>query len=161
MTLYLLILEWAGVDAPLDASDYVSWAKQKLPDKIQNGLTSAGTSNHFFVHRDAERQRDKAGTRVTLEIPHHHPFLDSLLNSSSASCPDSVFLFSGHIIFLTSFQFLQAPGSGSGLVLETFLEEPHHLCLANFSLSSKLIVTMSGKSFPQTRSGFCSRPESL
>ena len=111
MTLYLLILEWAGVDAPLDASDYVSWAKQKLPDKIQNGLTSAGTSNHFFVHRDAERQRDKAGTRVTLEIPHHHPFLDSLLNSSSASCPDSVFLFSGHIIFLTSFQFLQAPGS--------------------------------------------------
>ena len=148
MTLHLLILEWAGVDALLDASDYVSWAKQKCAPKIQNGLTSARTSNHFFVHGDAERQRDKAGTRVTLEIPHHHPFLDSLLNSSSASCPDSVFLFSGHIIFLTSFQFLKAPGSGPGLVLVTFLEEPHHLCLANFSLSTRLIVTLSGKSSP-------------
>ena len=103
MTLHLLILEGAGVDAPLDASDYVSWAKQKWAPDIQDGLTSAGTSDHFFVHGDAERQRDKAGTRVTLKSLQWLPPGWLSPEKPFSSYPDSVFLFSGHIIFLTFF----------------------------------------------------------
>lgn len=63
MTLHLAIPSGTGVDAPLNAADHISWASQQSAPSIHNALTS----NNLSVHGDAERQRDKAGTRVTLK----------------------------------------------------------------------------------------------
>ena len=68
----------------------------------------------------------KIGTRVTLKSPLWllPPWMSP--EQPFSSCPDSVFLFSGHITFLTSFSFecTLYCTSGPGLVLAPFLEPP-------------------------------------
>ena len=80
---------------------------------------------------------DKTGSRVTLNSFHDCPLPDCLLNSPSAL---ALTLFSLALFkspSLTSFQFLNAPGSfvpqGLGTCWMPFKEDSHSLCLANFS----------------------------
>ena len=79
---------------------------------------------------------DRMGSRVTLKSSHDCPLPDYLLNSPSALAL-TLFLALFKSPSLTSFQFLNAPGSfvpqGLGTCWMPFKEDSHPLCLANFS----------------------------
>lgn len=136
VTLHLVIQHRLGVDELQDVSDQVSWPNQQRGPSIHNGLTSVGTTNHFPVYGHAERKWDKAGTRSLRSLPHDCPSL-TVPEQPFSSCPDSAVLCSGHITLLTSFQFLNVPGSfmsqGLGTCWSPFLDNP----LCNFCSSSR------------------------
>ena len=68
----------------------------------------AGTVSFIIYLWRCWEKMGKMGTRVTLKSPLWLPLPCMSPEQPFSFCPDSVFLFSGHITFLTSFQFLDA-----------------------------------------------------
>ena len=60
---------WSGADELLHVIDQCIWAFDKCCSGVNNGLTATRTSNNLSFHGDAERQRKKVGTKVTVSLP--------------------------------------------------------------------------------------------
>lgn len=69
MTRHLATVGLLGINDLLDVEDHVMWADQQRGSGVKNGLTATITSNNLPVHGDAERQGDKASSRITLGAP--------------------------------------------------------------------------------------------
>ena len=63
-----------GADELLYVMDQCSWAFAECCPSVNNGLAASRTSNNLSFNGDGERQRKKAGIKVTLSLPRVVPF---------------------------------------------------------------------------------------